>query len=161
MHTFAFAHNVSRYDIYVEAEQDLSPAQYRALAEFRLQLRRFLSFSEITAKEHGLEPQQHQFLLTLRGLPEGVRPTVGELAARMFLRHHSTVELINRLEKLRAVARTPGTADKREVWIRLTPVGGRILSKLAIAHRAELDRSGPELARALRSVLRKEKKETR
>jgi DNA-binding MarR family transcriptional regulator len=144
----------------VESARDLSQDQYRALAEFRRQLRRFLSFSEITAKEDGLEAQQHQMLLALRGLPAGVRPTVRELATRMFIRHHSAVELIDRLEKLKAVARDPGSEDRREVLVRLTPAGCGILRKLAMAHRAELERSGPELARSLQSVLRKGRKTT-
>ena len=136
------------------AEKDLSPDQYRELAEFRRQIRQFLYFSEATAKEHGIEAQQHQLLLAVRGLPEGTKPTIREMASILFIQHHSAVELINRLEKSGAVARTPGTEDRREVWIRLTPAGRRILHRLALAHRAELERSGPELACALHSVLR-------
>lgn len=137
---------------------DLSTDEYQELAEFRRQIRRFLHFSELTAKEQGIEAQQHQLLLAVHGLPAGVNPTIRELAGRLFIHHHSAVELINRLEKLGAVARTPGTEDKREVLIRLTPRGKTILRRLAVAHRAELERSGPELARVLRSVLRKTKK---
>lgn len=133
---------------------DLLPAQYRDLAEFRRQIRSFLHFSETTAKEHGIEPQQHQLLLAVQGLPEGVRPTVGELASRLFIQHHSAVELVNRLEHLGAVVRHRSEEDRREVWIRLTPTGRATLRKLAVAHREELDTSGPELARALHSVLR-------
>jgi DNA-binding MarR family transcriptional regulator len=135
-------------------ENDLSRDQYRDLAEFRRQIRQFLYFSEATAKAHGLEAQQHQLLLALRGLPEDAKPTIGELAARLFLQHHSTVELVNRLEKTGAVARRPGSQDKREVWVRLTPDGRATLRKLALAHGDELERTGPELASALRSVLR-------
>jgi DNA-binding MarR family transcriptional regulator len=74
--------------------------------------------------------------------------------ARLFIQHHSAVELVNRLEITGAIARTPGTEDKREVWVRLTPAGRAILRRLALAHRMEMERSGPELARALNSVLR-------
>src|SRR5579859_4042093 len=100
---------------------DLSTDQYRDLAEFRRQIRQFLHFSEATAKEHHIEPQQHQLLLTVQGLPEGVNPTIREIATRLFIQHHSAVELINRLESTGAIARTPGAEDKREVWVRLTP----------------------------------------
>jgi DNA-binding MarR family transcriptional regulator len=137
---------------------DLSPEQYRDLAEFRRQIRRFLHFSEATAKEHGLEPQQHQLLLALRGLPEDVAPTIGELASRLFLRHHSAVELIDRLEKLGAVVRRPNPEDRREIMVRITPAGRGILRRLALEHRSELERSGPELAAALSSVLRHNQK---
>lgn len=141
-------------------ENDLSPGQYRDLAEFRRQIRQFLHFSEATSKEHGLEAQQHQLLLAVHGLPEDAKPTIGELASRLFIQHHSAVELVNRLEQTGAVARHTGTQDKREVWIRLTPAGRAILRKLALAHRTELERSGPELARALKSVLRHAERKT-
>jgi DNA-binding MarR family transcriptional regulator len=137
----------------VETTIDLSSGEYLALAEFRRQIRRFIHFSETTAREHGIEAQQHQLLLAVLGLPEGTKPTIRELAARLFIQHHSAVELINRLEKAGAVARHPGTEDKREVLVRLTPAGRAALRKLALAHRAELERTGPELAHALNSVL--------
>ena len=137
---------------------DLSAAQYRDLAEFRRQIRQFLSFSETTAREHGVEPQQHQLLLAVHGLPEDVKPTIREIAARLFLQHHSAVELINRLAARGAVARAHSPDDRREVWVKLTPSGRAILRQLALAHRTELERSGPELARALNSVLRHSRK---
>ena len=133
---------------------DLSPEQYRDLAEFRRQIRSFLHFSETTASESGIEPQQHQLLLTVQGLPEGVNPTVREIATRMFIQHHSAVELVNRLERTGAVKRHPGEQDRREVWVRLTPAGRAILRRLALTHREELERTGPALARSLQAVLR-------
>jgi DNA-binding MarR family transcriptional regulator len=134
-------------------DADLTPEQYQNLAEFRRQIRKFLHFSETNAREHGLEAQQHQLLLTVRGLPEGVKPTIGELAARMYIQHHSAVELVNRLEQKGAVARSANPEDRREVWVRLTPGGRATLRKLALAHRNELELSGPELANALSAVL--------
>jgi DNA-binding MarR family transcriptional regulator len=142
----------------VASDGDLSPDQYRDLAEFRRQIRQFLHFSEATAKEHHIEPHQHQLLLAVQGLAEGVKPTIREIAARLFIQHHSAVELVNRLEATGAVARIPGVEDKREVLVRLTPVGRTILRRLALAHRTELERSGPELARALNSVLHHRRK---
>jgi DNA-binding MarR family transcriptional regulator len=138
----------------VTGDRDLSPDQYRDLAEFRRQIRQFLHFSEATAKENRIEPHQHQLLLAVQGLPDGTKPTIREIAARLFIQHHSAVELVNRLEATGAVARVPGIEDKREVLVWLTPAGRAILRRLALAHRTELERSGPELARALNSVLR-------
>jgi DNA-binding MarR family transcriptional regulator len=138
----------------VDADGDLTIDRYRDLAEFRRQIRRFLHFSELTAKEHGIEAQQHQLLLAVHGLPDGTNPTIREISARLFIQHHSAVELVDRLEITGAIERHPGTQDKREVWVRLTPAGRAILRKLALAHRTELERSGPELAQALNSVLR-------
>jgi DNA-binding MarR family transcriptional regulator len=137
----------------MQAPHDLTREQYRELAEFRRQIRQFLHFSESTAKEQGIEPQQHQLLLAVHGLPEDVKPTIREIASRLFIQHHSAVELVNRLEHTGAIARQPGAEDKREVWIRLTPAGRATLRKLAVAHRTELERTGPELAATLQSIL--------
>jgi DNA-binding MarR family transcriptional regulator len=139
-------------------EDDLALDQYRDLAEFRRQIRRFLHFSESTARQHELEPQQHQLLLTVHGLPADVRPTIGELASRMFIQHHSAVELVKRLEHRGAITRVAGETDRREVLVKLTDKGRAALRNLVLAHREELEKSGPELARVLQKVLRHAKK---
>jgi len=133
----------------------LTASDYRNLAEFRRQIRRFLAFSEGEAMRLGIEPRQHQTLLTLKGLPEDVAPTIGEIAARLFIRHHSAVELVNRLAAAGYVLRAPAENDKRQVLIRLTAAGSSLLRKLSIVHRFELERSGPELAQALSAVIRR------
>jgi DNA-binding MarR family transcriptional regulator len=133
---------------------DLSVRDYRELAEFRYQLRHFLQFSEVRAREHGIEPQQHQALLALKGLPVCARPTIGELANRLALRHHTTVELINRLEIAGFVKRQPDPADGRQILLQLTPQGTAKLRSLSLAHRDELQVKGPALAKALRAILR-------
>jgi DNA-binding MarR family transcriptional regulator len=133
---------------------DVSLAEYRALAKFRWQIRKFLHFSEEQSRAHGLEPQQHQLLLAVRGLPEGKNATVGELAGWLRLKHNSTVELVNRLEALGAVTRRKNKADRRRVIIQLTPAGFLLLRKLSRAHRHELEMTGPELARSLQAVTR-------
>ena len=135
------------------ADPELSAASYRQLAEFRYRIRRFLHFSEDVARLHGLEPQQHQLLLTIKGLPEGMRPTVRTLSERMCLRHHSTVELINRLVQRGAVARRPSVQDRREVLIDLTPLGEQILRKLSVLHWDELQVTGPSLSAAIQEIV--------
>jgi DNA-binding MarR family transcriptional regulator len=134
--------------------KDLSPEEYRALAEFRSQIRRFLAFSEEQSRTAGLEPQQHQLLLAVKGLPGGARATIGELAARLQLKHHSTVELVDRLEKAGYISRAAGDEDRRQVIVRLTASGARVLRKLSIEHHQELEVAGPRLAKALRSIAR-------
>jgi DNA-binding MarR family transcriptional regulator len=101
-----------------------------------------------------LEPQQHQLLLAIKGLPMGVTATVGELAARLQLKHHSVVELVDRLEKHGYVLRAPGARDRRQVIVQLTPSGSSLLRKLSVAHHEELERTGPALVKALRSLAR-------
>ncbi|HEY1206436.1 MAG: MarR family transcriptional regulator [Bryobacteraceae bacterium] len=101
----------------------------------------------------GLEPQQHQLLLAIKGLPQGIEPTVGELAARLQTRHHSVVELIDRLEGRQLLSRRRSERDRRQVRIELTPEGERILEALSVQHRAELETAGPALLDALRTLL--------
>lgn len=132
--------------------QDVSHAGYRQLAEFRYRIRQFLHFSEEAARAVGIEPQQHQLMLAIKGLPLEVRPTVTALSARLCLRHHSTVELINRLVERGAVARHHATEDRREVLVRLTSHGEQLLRKLSLLHWEELQNSGPALLDALQAM---------
>ncbi len=131
-----------------------SIAEYQTLAEFRYQLRRFLRFSEQTARAAGLEPQQQQLLLAVKGLPQGRKATVGTLAERLQLVHHSTVELIDRLVERGFVQRCRDEADQRRVLVTLTPQGEEILRKLSLAHQAELRSVGLELIQMLNTLLR-------
>ena len=132
---------------------DLTLREFQALAEFRYQIRRFLKFSEDQARASGIEPQQHQVLLAIKGLPEGVKPTIRELASRMLIRHHSMVELVDRLAEHGAVERVPAKTDHREVLLKLTKKGERLLHTLSVAHHDELRVAGPELMNTLRMVL--------
>lgn len=126
---------------------------YQALAEFRYQIRRFLRFSEDAARRAGVEPQQHQLLLAIKGLPADTRPTVRVLAERMQLQHHSTVELVDRMEKAGLVERHRSEEDRREVLVSATGKGERILRDLTMHHREEMRNSGPALALSLRRVI--------
>ncbi len=132
---------------------DVTEREYRRLAEFRHQIRRFLRFSERTAREAGVEPRQHQVLLAIKGMPDGRPPTIGNLAERLQLRHHSLVELVDRLERGGLVSRERATADRRQVLAHLTPRGEAILNELARHHLAELRARGPALVDALQSLV--------
>jgi DNA-binding MarR family transcriptional regulator len=135
------------------AQQNLLLADYRKLSEFRYRIRQFLHFSEEAARLSGIEPQQHQVLLAIKGLPEGTRPTVTALSSRLCLRHHSTVELINRLVEHGAVMRRHSEQDRREVLVDLTPHGEHLLRMLSVLHWEELQNSGPALSEALQAVV--------
>lgn len=132
----------------------LSDPNYRAMAEFRYQIRRFLRFSEHAARESGLEPQQYQLMLAIKGLPDGERPRIGDVAERLQIQHHSTVELVDRLSKRNLIRRRRSEQDRREVFLELTPKGDRLLQELALHHRAEIREMGPELVASLKKVLR-------
>lgn len=127
---------------------------YRALAEFRWKLRKFLAFSENAAREVGLEPRQHQLLLALRGLPTDVEPTVQALAERLVLRHNTVVELVDRLEAAGLVRRERDTTDRRRVRVALTVRSEQLLYRLTDSHLDELRMLAPELVGVLNGVLR-------
>src|SRR5690348_18466896 len=114
--------------------RSFSSHAYRKLAKFRCQIRRFLHFSEEAARQHGIEPQQHQLLLALKGLPHDMRPTVSALSSQLCLRHHSTVDLIDRLVERGAAARRTNPQDRREAWVDLTPPAERIRRNLSPEH---------------------------
>ena len=132
----------------------MTSAEFRALSEFRYQIRIFLTGSEEAARKAGLEPQQYLLLLALRGLPLGSKASIGNLAERMQLRHHSVVELADRLERRSLLRRERSRDDRREVILRLTPRGENILTKLAKERLAELRTAAPALVRALTAVIR-------
>jgi len=115
----------------------LTDADYRALAEFRHQLRQFLLFSEEAARGAGLQSRHHQALLAIKGFSD---TTVGDLAARLGIRPHSAAELINRLVAARLVRRSPDQEDRRRVHLTLTPAAEKRLEQLTRAHRDELKR---------------------
>lgn len=131
----------------------MTAAEYRALAGFRYQIRSFLDFSQQAAQSAGLEPQQHQFLLAMKGLEPGAVANVGAVAACLRIRHHSAVGLCDRLQARGLLRRVPGREDRRQVLLRMTPHGERLLRRLSQEHRDELRVTGPALVRALKGLL--------
>jgi DNA-binding MarR family transcriptional regulator len=130
-----------------------SAVDYRALAEFRYQIRKFLTFSQQAARAAGIDPQQHQLLLAIRGLPEKINPSIRAMAERLQIRHHSAVELIDRSVAHGLVERRRDGVDRRQVTIHLTAKGEKLLAELSVHHRDELRTAGRELARVLRSIV--------
>jgi DNA-binding MarR family transcriptional regulator len=132
----------------------LSKAQYERLAAFRYTLRQFYHFSEEAAHAVGTTPQHHQALLAIKGFPGRDYVTVGELAERLQLRHHSAVGLVDRLMIENLVARTHSSQDRRQVFVQLTSQGEAVLEKLSSAHTEQLRRMGPELILRLKQLTR-------
>jgi DNA-binding MarR family transcriptional regulator len=132
---------------------DETTPDFRAMAELRYQIRRFLRFSENAARQAGIEPQQHQLLLALKGLPDGAKPTVGVLADRMQLQHHSTVELVDRLVERGLLCRLRATDDRRQVLVKLTNVGEQFLERLSRHHLEELQSTGPMFVKILQTLI--------
>lgn len=130
----------------------ISKPQYESLASFRFALRKFLRFSEDAAGAAGLTPQQHQALLAIKGFPGRDYVTVGELAERLQIKHHSAVGLVDRLVLEKLVQRDASAEDRRCVNIRLTARGEAVLEELSALHREQLRRIGPELSTLLQSL---------
>ena len=128
---------------------------FKAMAELRYQIRCFLRFSENAARQAGIEPQQHQLLMAVKGLPDGANPTISVLAERMQLQHHSTVELIDRLVERGFLCRLRAVNDRRQVLVKLTSEGEEFLQKLALHHWQELQSVGPLFVRVLQGLIEK------
>lgn len=126
-------------------QRRVTRAEYELLADFRFQLRQFMRFSEEAAQTVGLTPQQHQALLAIKGFPGREQVTIGELADRLQIKHHSAVGLVNRLVAQGHVARHHAESDRRVVYVGLTEAGADVLEQLTAAHRDELHRIGQTL----------------
>jgi DNA-binding MarR family transcriptional regulator len=131
--------------------KDLSDRDYRALATFRSALRQFLRFSEEEARQTGLTPSQHQLLLAIRGA-SSPPPTIGEVAGALQLRHHSTVELVDRAQAAGLIERVADERDARRQLLRLTAKGAQVLAGLTRVHRDELRRFRAEMLDVLHEL---------
>jgi DNA-binding MarR family transcriptional regulator len=133
----------------------ISGAEYRALAELRYRIRHFIQEGDAAAQRSHLEPQQYLMLLAIRGLPHGAVATIRTLAERMALRHHSAVELIDRLESHGLVRRSRSQGDKREVRVSLLPQGAKLLDRVARERLSELKASGVALTDAITALVQR------
>ena len=119
---------------------EITQADYHALSQFRYLIRCFLEFSQNAAKAVGLQPRHHQALLAIKGYPTGGPVTVGDLAERLRIRHHSAVELVDRAAAEQLVERRPDLDDHRAVRLALTREGAARLRRLSRLHLDELRR---------------------
>jgi DNA-binding MarR family transcriptional regulator len=136
----------------VDDPEVLSPRDYRALAEFRYALRVFLRFSEDAAREAGITPAHHQLLLAVKGWDGERPPTISDLAQRLQLKNHSTVELVQRATSAGLVESDSDADDGRRHLVVLTELGDAILGSLSIQHRDELRRFREEMTDVLQEL---------
>ena len=134
------------------SREGMTKDDYVRLATFRFAIRRFLVFSQTNARKHGLTPQQHQALLSIRGFPDRDMITIGELADHLCLKHHSAVELVNRLSALGLVYRETGQDDRRNVLVGLTPSAEKVLASLSVNNFSELTRLKPFMLALMKSL---------
>ena len=133
--------------------EKITANEYRGLAELRYRIRRFLQEGDDTARQAQLEPQHYLLLLAIRGLPEGQEATIRTLAERLSLRHHSTVELVDRMEAHGYVKRTRGREDRRQVLVSLQPRGEKLLEHVVQQRIIELRANGRALVEAISGLL--------
>ncbi len=134
-----------RYSYFVAKE--ITTAEYQALAELRYLIRKFVREGDAVAQKAGLEPQQYLLLL------EGEEATIRALADRVALKHHSAVELIDRLEAHGYVRRSRDRDDRRRVLVALLPRGEKLLEQVARDRIGELRASGAALVNAISALL--------
>jgi DNA-binding MarR family transcriptional regulator len=121
----------------------------KSMAEFRYQLRRFLNFSEMASERCGVGAQQYQLMQVIAAMPEGQEASITYLAERMVLRHNSTVELVDRAQRVGLVRRETDAKDMRRSLVKMTPEGEAILEQLVAEHLRELPFRCEDLIHAL------------
>ncbi|CCE10106.1 Transcriptional regulator, MarR family [Bradyrhizobium sp. STM 3843] len=136
------------------AADEVRDVDYRALAQFRYELRKFVAFSESAARKERLTPQQHQALLSIKGFSKDKPVSVGELAKLLLIRHHTAVELVDRMSRLGLIVRLADPDDRRRSLVRLTAEGERRLRKLSKIHFEELSAVGDALTEMLQHFRR-------
>jgi len=137
----------------------ITPPEYQAMAELRYRIRLFLREGDAAARSSGLEPQQYLLLLAIRGMPDGASAKIQSLADSLLIRHHSAVELVDRLESHGYVRRSRGKEDRREVLVSLLPKGQRVLERVVQQRISELRAGGRQLIRAIDAVLSNDKRQ--
>jgi DNA-binding MarR family transcriptional regulator len=132
--------------------KNMTIPQLTELAEFRYQLRGFLSFSESASEQHGIATQQYQLMQVIEAAPENTMATITYIADRMILKHNSAVELVDRAARVGLVERRQDESDLRRSVIVLTEKGRDILTKLVTEHLTELERRRDALVGALEKL---------
>jgi DNA-binding MarR family transcriptional regulator len=128
----------------------LHPDDYEALAEFRYLLRKFLRFSKDFLRNTGdLNPEQYEALLAIKACaaPNGL--TISQLSERLQVRHHSAVNIVDRLVEAKLITREAGETDRRRRHVQLTAKGETLIEKLAVVHRTEIRGRSTEMIKAL------------
>lgn len=130
----------------------LHSEDYQALAELRYLLRKFLRFSkDLLAKKAGLNPEQYEALLAIKAFP-GNTITISQLSERLQVKHHSAVNIVDRLVERKLIRRTAGEEDRRERHLELTAKGEELIEEMAAPHHAEFRARSGEMIKALQRL---------
>jgi DNA-binding MarR family transcriptional regulator len=133
----------------------LNTEDYAALATFRYALRKFLRFSkEFLAAKAKLTPEQYEALLALKAFSTSNGLLVGELSERLQVKHHTAVSLTDKLVAQKLATRRRGRSDRRQVYVKLTGAGSKLLTSLAAVHRKEMRVRSSEMIDPLKRLQR-------
>jgi DNA-binding MarR family transcriptional regulator len=133
----------------------LHPDAYDALAEFRYLLRKFLRFSkDFLRTTAGVNPEQYEALLAIKAFASGEGLTISELSERLQVRHHSAVNIVDRLAERKLITREAGEADRRRRHVQLTAKGEKLIEELAAVHRKEIRERSMEIIKVLQRLMR-------
>ena len=128
----------------------LNSDDYDALANFRYLLRKFLRFSkDFLRTTAGLNPEQYEALLAIKAFKSPTGVTISELSERLQIKHHSAVNIVDRLTEKKLITREASKTDRRLRHVQLTGKGAALIEELAAVHRREIRRRSADMIKAL------------
>ena len=128
----------------------LDSDDYEGLANFRYLLRKFLRFSkDFLRATAGLNPEQYEALLAVKAFAAPVGLTISELSERLQVKHHSAVNIVDRLAERKLITREAGETDRRRRHVQLTAKGEKLIEELAAVHRKEIRMRSAEMIKVL------------
>jgi DNA-binding MarR family transcriptional regulator len=133
----------------------LTPDDYDALANFRYLLRKFLRFSKDFLKKNGdLTPEQYEALLAVKAFASIGGLNISQLSERLQVKHHSAVNIVDRLVHRKLITRETAWNDRRRRHLQLTPKGEKVIEELAVVHQNEIRIRSLEIIKALERLRR-------
>ena len=129
------------------------PVNLQKVSSVHCSIIRFVRTRDQAMRADGLEPLQYQFLVLVGPNSNGNKPNISTLANQLGMHHHSAVELVNRLQKRGLVERRRGKSDRRHVFLHVTPLGKKLLHRLAVKEHAHAREFAPDLLKELRILL--------
>ena len=93
--------------------------------------------------------EQYEALLAIKAFasPEGL--TISQLSERLQIKHHSAVNIVDRLVERKLITRETAEVDRRRRHLGLTAKGEKFIEELAGVHRKEIRNRSAELIKAL------------
>ena len=133
----------------------LRPDDYDSMARFRHLVRKFLRFSkDFLKRTANLNSEQYEALLAIKAFTSGKSLTIAELSERLQVKHHSAVNIVDRLVARKLVRRNTSPHDRRARHLELTAAGSKLVEGLAAVHRKEIRRRSPEIITVLERLKR-------